>query len=125
MAKTTKPNGPTYTPEELGDPDASGPIREAQIQGEPESESEEDGGEPQSVGTNSSRSSEKLNSTDDKPESADRKPARTMDNRSNRTARADSDVNSTGGAGRATGKGSRSKTKSESTEDDDIPEEFA
>lgn len=130
MAKATRANGPTYTEDEVSDPEfAPAPVRVrrpelGQVDRQPFTADDERGDPPSAPedGTDSSESSEKSNSPEETSKPSNLKPARTTGNRSRRTAQG-SAASSTGGSGQKVETAPSSEAPAD--EDEDEFEEFA
>lgn len=113
MSKSTKASGATFTDYELADPrppETVVRVTRAML-----------GGEPQSVGMNSSQSSQSEQQPSGEPNSTLRQPAPMTENPSNQSEEVpSSDVDSTDGPGRTTDQGSAEDTDDFELETEDV-----
>lgn len=113
MSKSTKASGATFTEDELADPrppETVVRVTRAML-----------GGEPQSVGTSSSQSSQSEQQSSGKPNSAPQQPAPTTDSPSNPSEEVQSsDVDSTDGPGQTTDPDSTEDTDDFELETEDV-----
>lgn len=120
MASSTRHGGPSYTPDELADPDLPAVIVKRAELGYVDRKEKEGKSSQKTDGGDSTQSSEKQATHTNSPEKADPKPARMTANRSKARKTEDSTAHSTDGSTRKTG------TESAEAEDEfDDFDEFA